>query len=63
MDLKTKVWDLAPGDGLTFAGAVSQVRIVLLHKSGRRARLVVEAPDGTRIIRQQKDSGQDTNRA
>jgi sRNA-binding carbon storage regulator CsrA len=40
-DRSNTVWDVAPGERLEISPGVS---VSVLHKSGRRARLLVEAP-------------------
>jgi len=52
------VWDVAPGESLDISPGVS-VRVV--HKSGRRARLLVEAPKDFRISHV-RDETQEENR-
>lgn len=52
-DARTSVWDVEPGEAINLSGPAS---VSLLHKSGRRARLLITAGDDTRIEHAKKDS-------
>lgn len=45
-DMRTSVWDVEPGEAINLSGPAS---VSVLHKSGRRARLLITAGDDTRI--------------
>lgn len=48
----TTIWDVQPGDGLD----ISDVTVRVVHKSGKRARLIIEAPKGAHISRRHDES-------